>query len=55
MTECDYMEYEPRVSMQQAICEDKFDVSDVRVKVSSQICSLYAQILLEYCMYLFKL
>ena len=55
MTVCGYIECEPRVYIEQAICEDKFDISDVRVKVTCQICSWYAHILLEYCMYLFKL
>ena len=39
MTVCDYIEYEPKVYIEQAICEDKFDISDVRVKVSCQICN----------------
>ena len=39
MTVCDYIEYEPKVYIEQAICEDKFDISDVRIKVSYQICN----------------
>ena len=55
MIVCGYIVCEARVYIKQAICEDKVDISDVRVKVSCQICNWYGQILLEYCMYLFKL
>ena len=44
------MNQESKYSRQYVKANCKFDTSHGRVKVSCQICSWYAQILLEYCM-----